>query len=88
AAQRRFSAFVILGATFVSFTLLLGLSFWQGSRLHYPAEMAWAVLLPYLGVWLFAYGCGLTGRILRADRLSETAVLAKRYLEETDSGRL
>jgi len=30
---------------------LLGASFWQGSRLHYPAEMAWPLVLAFLVVW-------------------------------------
>ena len=41
-------AWIVLGATFAAFTLLIGFSFWQGSRLHFPAEMAWSFLLAYL----------------------------------------
>jgi len=38
-------AWMLLGLTYLFYTLLTGLSFWQGSRLHYPAEMAWAILV-------------------------------------------
>jgi hypothetical protein len=50
ARDRQWSGFVILGIVFAYFTLVTGFSFWQGSRLHYPAEMAWAVLVAY--VWI------------------------------------
>ncbi len=55
AVDRRWSALVILGIVFAYFTLVTGFSFWQGSRLHYPAEMAWAVLSAYLIVRLFSH---------------------------------
>jgi hypothetical protein len=47
AIDRRWSALVILGLVFGYFTMVTGFSFWQASRLHYPAEMAWAILLAY-----------------------------------------
>jgi hypothetical protein len=40
----------ILGATYASFSLLLGASAFQGSRLHYPAEIASSILVAYLVV--------------------------------------
>ena len=43
--------FWILGSTYLAFSVLLGASFWQGSRLHYPAEMAWPLVLAFLVVW-------------------------------------
>jgi 4-amino-4-deoxy-L-arabinose transferase-like glycosyltransferase len=88
AVERRFSALVILGATFGSFTLLLGLSFWQGSRLHYPAEMAWAILLPYLAVWSWGRGCALVGQVISAPHWRETAAHVKQYLDDPDPRRL
>lgn len=45
--DRRHLAWVLLGATYVYFTFITGFSFWQGSRLHYTAEMAWAILVAY-----------------------------------------
>jgi len=45
--QRNMTAFVILATTYFYFTVLLGFSFWQGSRLHYPAEMAGNILVAY-----------------------------------------
>jgi 4-amino-4-deoxy-L-arabinose transferase-like glycosyltransferase len=46
----------ILGFHFVVFTLFCGSSFWQGSRLHYTAEMAWAILVPYMFYSLYVTG--------------------------------
>ncbi len=40
----------ILGATYASFSLLLGASAYQGSRLHYPGEIASSILVAYLAV--------------------------------------
>jgi 4-amino-4-deoxy-L-arabinose transferase-like glycosyltransferase len=48
AVQKRWESLFVLGMTYAFFTLLTGFSFWQGSRLHYPAEMAWAILVAYL----------------------------------------
>ena len=45
--ERNHLAWITLGATLAVFTLITGFSFWQGSRLHYPAEMAWSILLSY-----------------------------------------
>lgn len=43
----RTAAAWILGSHYLVFTLFCGSSFWQGSRLHYTAELAWAILVPY-----------------------------------------
>ncbi len=40
-------AWLLLGATYAYFTVITGFSFWQGSRFHYPAQMAWAILVAY-----------------------------------------
>lgn len=45
--QRRPLAWLLLGITYFFYTLLTGLSYWQGSRLHFPAEMAWAILVAF-----------------------------------------
>jgi len=45
--DKNYLAGSLLGITFAYFTLIIGLSFWQGSRLHYPAEIAWAILVTY-----------------------------------------
>jgi len=45
--DRLYMPLVILGITYAYFTLITGFSFWQGSRLHYPAEMAWSILVAY-----------------------------------------
>ncbi len=41
-------AALVLGITYAYFSLTAGFSFWQGSRLHFPAEMAWAILVSYV----------------------------------------
>jgi uncharacterized membrane protein (UPF0136 family) len=46
--DRMHLAWVTAGTTFAVFTLVTGFSFWQGSRLHYPAEMGWSILLANL----------------------------------------
>ena len=43
----------ILGTHYIAFTLFCGSSFWQGSRLHYTAELAWAILVPSTFLILF-----------------------------------
>jgi 4-amino-4-deoxy-L-arabinose transferase-like glycosyltransferase len=55
ARDKQWSGFVILGIVFAYFTLVTGFSFWQGSRLHYPAELAWAVLIAYMWVRLRSF---------------------------------
>lgn len=47
--RQRFAAW-LLGVTYLSFTGLMGASMWQGSRLHYTAEMAWAIVIAWLAV--------------------------------------
>lgn len=48
---RAWESLGILGVTYLYFTVLAGFSFWQGSRLHFPAEMAWSVLVSCALVW-------------------------------------
>lgn len=45
--KNRKAAAWILGTHYLGFTAFCGSSFWQGSRLHYTAELAWAILVPY-----------------------------------------
>jgi hypothetical protein len=45
--DRNYLAAALLGATLFYFTLLAGFSFWQGSRIYFPAEMAWPILAVY-----------------------------------------
>ncbi|MCK4607777.1 MAG: glycosyltransferase family 39 protein [candidate division Zixibacteria bacterium] len=45
--HRRYYAALLLGGGFVYVTLVIGFSLWQGSRLHYPAEISWSILLAY-----------------------------------------
>jgi len=48
AIERKHLALLILGCTYGFYTLITGFSYWQGSRLHYPAEMAWSILVGYV----------------------------------------
>lgn len=68
--DRLYLPLVILGTTYAYFTLITGLSFWQGSRLHYPAEMAWSILVAY-ALWRLARSASCFAQSLpghRADR--------------------
>jgi predicted lysophospholipase L1 biosynthesis ABC-type transport system permease subunit len=51
--RRNHLAWMLLGVTYVYFTVIVGFSIWQGSRLHYSAEMAWSILLAYLIVQMY-----------------------------------
>jgi len=57
--NRQHLAWILLGLTFCYFTLITGFSFWQGSRLHYPATMAWAILVSYALYRLASHSCRL-----------------------------
>lgn len=56
--KRYYSAF-LLGMTLLYFTLVIGFSRWQGSRLHYPAEIAWSILVSYVFVRASGYASHL-----------------------------
>ncbi|MCK4607057.1 MAG: glycosyltransferase family 39 protein [candidate division Zixibacteria bacterium] len=58
-ADRQHLAWILLGLTYCYFTLITGFSFWQGSRLHYPATMAWAILVSYALCRLAFLSCSL-----------------------------
>lgn len=45
--DKRHLAWIILGLTYIYSMLITGFSFWQGSRLFYPAAMAWTILAGY-----------------------------------------
>lgn len=57
----------LLGVTYLYFSLILGVSFWQGSRLHYSAEMAWSIVLSYLVVEGFIKGRAIWSEWRSAD---------------------
>ena len=68
-ARRQRMAWAVTGLTFAYFTAITGFSYWQGSRLHFPAEMAWSILLAYLVVVTFEYANQMRGRsMLRPGR--------------------
>jgi 4-amino-4-deoxy-L-arabinose transferase-like glycosyltransferase len=48
--QRNHLAWTVLGTAYIYFTIIVGFSIWQGSRLHYTAEMAWSILIAWLAV--------------------------------------
>ncbi len=53
AATRRFQPLIVLGFVFVYYALMIGFTRWQGSRLFFPAQMAWPILT---GLVLFHIG--------------------------------
>lgn len=46
--DRRWAAFLILGITLLYFAVMIGCTQWQGSRLFYPGQIAWSILIAYL----------------------------------------
>jgi hypothetical protein len=62
-------AWVVLGVTFAYFTLITGFSFWQGSRLHFPAEMAWSTLVACVLVRVAAVASRRLGMVTARDRV-------------------
>lgn len=49
---RRYRAAIFLGSLFIYFALLIGVTQWQGSRLFYPGQIAWSVLIAFFLVSL------------------------------------
>lgn len=88
AARKNRSAFVMLGVTYWAFTVLLGFSYWQGSRLHYAAEMAWAVMLPYMMIWLWSCFARLMKKLTNREYWSAAGDRARLLLSEADSNKL
>lgn len=66
--RRRRTAAIILTLTYTYFTFIAGFSFFQGSRLHYPAEMAWSILVAVAVHSTIVAGAGLVGRAVRTIR--------------------
>jgi hypothetical protein len=52
--MRRWRAFVYLGTLYLYFTLMIGFTRWQGSRLFYPGQIAWAIVIGWLIVSVVA----------------------------------
>lgn len=50
---RKFRLLIILIALYIYFALLCGFSVNQGSRVFYPAQIAWSVLVAYPLLWLW-----------------------------------
>ena len=63
ARWKEWTTLLLLAVTYFHFTLLLGFSFWQGSRLHYPAEMAGNILVSVALVQLVQGIVWLTRRL-------------------------
>lgn len=53
--RKSFLAFVLLGMIYFYFTFFTGFSMWQGSRLHYPAEISFSILSAVAVIELFQY---------------------------------
>lgn len=47
---RQWAGAVFAGTAYLYFSLMIGFTQWQGSRLFYPAEIAWPVLISFLVV--------------------------------------
>lgn len=64
-ARDRRAAAWILGTHYVVFTAFCGSSFWQGSRLHFTAEIAWAILVPYALLTMLQFAAQGLRRVVR-----------------------
>ncbi len=49
---RKWRAFIMLGLIYLYFALMIGCTRWQGSRLFYPGQIAWAIVIAFLMVML------------------------------------
>jgi hypothetical protein len=47
---RQWQAVIFLGLTYVYFASMIGFAHWQGSRLFYPGQIAWSVIIAFLVV--------------------------------------
>lgn len=52
-AARRFRAFIILGAVYFYYASMIGFTQWQGSRLFFPGQIAWAILIAVVLVSIY-----------------------------------
>ncbi len=52
---RQWTALIFLGALYLYFVIMVGLGMWQGSRLFYPAQLAWSIAVAFLfmEIWHF-----------------------------------
>ncbi len=53
--ERKILAALILGSHYIYFSLITGFSFWQGSRLHYQAEIASSILISYFVITIILH---------------------------------
>jgi len=60
ARARQWAAFSFLAVTYLYFVFMVGLGMWQGSRLFYPAQIAWSIAI---GVVLGKIGSYMVRRI-------------------------
>ena len=51
--QRRFRIAVVLGSVYFYYVAMVGFTRWQGSRLFFPAQIAFAVLIAVTLVWVY-----------------------------------
>jgi len=58
---RQWRALSFPGLMYFYFALMAGFGCWQGSRLFYPAQIAWAIVIAFLMVNLFLYVRRMSG---------------------------
>ncbi len=61
--MRRWRAFLFLGLLYGYFAAMIGFTRWQGSRLFYPGQIAWSILIAALVVGIVTLICRYYERI-------------------------
>ncbi|HWR83291.1 MAG TPA: phospholipid carrier-dependent glycosyltransferase [Candidatus Deferrimicrobium sp.] len=51
--KRKYQLLLILSLIYLYFALIAGFSHWQGSRIFYHGQIAWAILIAYPLIWLY-----------------------------------
>jgi len=59
----RWKPVLFLGLMYLYFVIMLGFGSWQGSRLFFPAQIAWAVAIAFLLVYLWGTVVSLSRKI-------------------------
>jgi hypothetical protein len=72
---RKWQAFIFLGLTYAYFAAMIGFTRWQGSRLFYPGQIAWSVIIAFLIVMVIQGAVRLIRQLFRGQTLQ--AVIRK-----------
>jgi len=63
--RRRFGLAIVLVSVLAYFAILSGFTVWEGVRIFYPGQIAWAILVAYPLLWIFDAVARKLGSVLR-----------------------